>query len=100
MTDNRPTLGQVIQHRRVELDITQAELAAVAGVNLWTLRGWEGDRRTPDIRAGCRLADALGIHPSVLADTREVSKDDRERRPAGPVLKPRRPRGRPRKPKE
>lgn len=53
------TLGDKIKQLRHKL--TQEELAAILQVDRSTLASWEINRREPDIRTLCRLADFFAI---------------------------------------
>lgn len=53
------TLGDKIKQLRHKL--TQEELAAILQVDRSTLASWEINRREPDIRTLCRLADFFAV---------------------------------------
>lgn len=94
------TLGRRLKRLREERGLTQAQLAETARVNLRSLQNWEIDHREPEARALVSLASALDVDPCELLDgTVAVTKQNRPVRPR-PAAKPKRPRGRPRKPKE
>ena len=44
------TFGEKIKYLRKEQELSQAELAAAAGVSLRTIRGWENENRFPKQR--------------------------------------------------
>lgn len=54
-------LALSISRRRRELGLTQAALAAAAGVSLRTVKGWEAGAVRPSFEATPRLAAALQI---------------------------------------
>lgn len=60
------TLGQRIQRLREAARMTQAELAAAAGVPLGTLRNWEQGTREPLASAVAKLARALKVSADKL----------------------------------
>jgi transcriptional regulator with XRE-family HTH domain len=65
-------MGQRIRELRLARGMTQAELAAAAGVQLDTLRKWERGSRTPLLDAAAKLAAGLGVTVGVLAGTEPV----------------------------
>ena len=75
--------------------MTQAQLAAAAGVPLSSLQNWEIDRREPGFRAACSLAQALGVAAETLADTAPVEEAGKAPRPAGPTVRSQAKPGRP-----
>lgn len=63
-TDDRPvTFGDWLKQRRMELDLTQAELAQRAGCSVAGLRKIETGERRPSKQLAALLADALEIAP-------------------------------------
>jgi transcriptional regulator with XRE-family HTH domain len=82
------TLGQRLQRLRAGADLTQAQVAAAAGVPLSSLQNWEIDRREPGFRAACRLAKALGVAVEELCATTPAEEGRRQPRLAGPTRKP------------
>ena len=86
------TMGEKVQRLRSAAGLSQAQLAAAAGVPLGTLRNWEQDRRIPLLDTAARVARALAVSLDQLAP--EPAPGDRPKPPP-----PRRPRGRPRKEK-
>jgi transcriptional regulator with XRE-family HTH domain len=56
-----PDLASVARGRRIELGLTQAELAARGGVSRDWVNSFELGKRTVDISLVFRLFDALGI---------------------------------------
>jgi transcriptional regulator with XRE-family HTH domain len=67
------TMGERIKRLRAAAGLTQETLAEAAGVPVWTLRGWEQDRRTPSLEGFIALADGLGVSLDELAG-RSVKK--------------------------
>lgn len=89
---NKPeTMGQRLQRLRVELAMTQSQVAEAAGVPLSSLQGWEVDRREPGARALCRLAKVLRVTVEDFCNTIPVEEIGRVFRPAGPTIKPEKP---------
>jgi transcriptional regulator with XRE-family HTH domain len=62
------SFGQHMRTMQESIGLSRAELARRAKVPLSTLRGWEGDRGGPDLRALMRLAAALGVPVERFAD--------------------------------
>jgi transcriptional regulator with XRE-family HTH domain len=60
-------MGNRLQLLRRQRGMSQARLAAEAGVPVGTLRGWEYGRRTPLLDAAARVAQALGVTLDELA---------------------------------
>jgi transcriptional regulator with XRE-family HTH domain len=58
-----PTFGGHISRRRLELELTQPEVADRLGVNLTTVLNWERERTTPLIRLLPALFAFLGYSP-------------------------------------
>lgn len=69
------TLGERIKARRVELGLTQAQLAEKAGVRQPTLSNWESGSGSPQLAKLTNVATALGVSVAdlvaedALADT-------------------------------
>lgn len=66
MSFDRDALARSIRGRRAEMDITQAELAERAGVNITTIGAYESGERTPGADKLFAIADALGCTPNDL----------------------------------
>ena len=79
------TLGQLIQRLRVECELTQAQLAELAGVNVSSLRGWETDRREPGLRMIYKLAKVFGVTIEYMANTIPKKEAKPITRRAGPT---------------
>jgi transcriptional regulator with XRE-family HTH domain len=77
------TFGARLARLRNERGITQATLAAAAGVPIGTLRNWEHDRREPLIGVAAKLARALKVSVDEL-----VGNGGQEAAP--PAAKPKR----------
>jgi transcriptional regulator with XRE-family HTH domain len=67
-------MGNRIRELRHARGLTQAQLAAAAGVQLDTLRKWEGGWRTPLLDAAAQLAKGLGVTVGVIAGTEPMPK--------------------------
>ena len=59
-------LPEELRIRRVELNISQAELAELLQVSQQSVSRWESGRTTPGPRRIAELADALSLDPSAL----------------------------------
>jgi transcriptional regulator with XRE-family HTH domain len=64
---NKRTLGQIIKQKRLELALTQRELANQLGVKASHVAYIESGRRKPSLTLIRRIADALGL------DRQEIS---------------------------
>jgi transcriptional regulator with XRE-family HTH domain len=62
------SFGRHMRALREKAGLSRAELARRAGVPVSTLRNWEGDRGFPNVAAGLRLAEALGVRIERLAE--------------------------------
>lgn len=62
------SVGEIIGRLRRQKDWTQEVLAEKTGLPVSSIRNYEQDHRTPDLRAAYRLAKALGISVDVLAE--------------------------------
>lgn len=60
------TLGERIQRLRLAKKLTQAKLAAKAGLNLGAVRNYEQDQREPKANVIAKLALALGVSSDVI----------------------------------
>lgn len=61
------TISDVIRNRRVELGMSQAQLAAAAGVDTRQIRRYEAGEQQPLFSVAVAIADALGISIAQLA---------------------------------
>lgn len=61
------TIGERLQARREELDLTYRAVARAAGISDMTVRATEQNRTSPSIDTAERLAKALGISSGWLA---------------------------------
>jgi transcriptional regulator with XRE-family HTH domain len=95
------TFGERLRRLREKAGLTQDQLTAASGVNLWTLRGYEQNRREPGWKVAIHLAKALNVAVEAFADC--VSQDDQAGRNGEPPKSakprtaaegPRKPRGR------
>ena len=62
------TLAEKIKIRRDEFNWTQSDLAEVSGLNRWTIVQCENGNSKPRAETLQKLADALDIDVSILAD--------------------------------
>jgi transcriptional regulator with XRE-family HTH domain len=60
-------MPEVIRRRRAELDMSQADLAKAAGVDVRQIRRYESGQQQPTLSVAVAIADALGISISELA---------------------------------
>jgi transcriptional regulator with XRE-family HTH domain len=60
-------MGEVLKRRRVELGLSQAELAAMAGVDARQIRRYEAGEQQPVLTVAVAIADALKISVGELA---------------------------------
>jgi transcriptional regulator with XRE-family HTH domain len=64
------TFGERLRQLRQDAGVTQQELARRSGVNYYTLRNYEQDRRDPFWRNVFDLAGGLGVSAEVFKDCR------------------------------
>ena len=70
--DLRIVVSRNIRTRREELDMTQTALARAVGVTPACISQIEADKRTLDVEALARLAEALRTSPSALLSTEPI----------------------------
>src|SRR3954452_22391072 len=58
---NVATFGETLRGLRQSAQLSQSQLAEVAGIGLPTLKDYEGDRRSPSLEIAQRIAAALGV---------------------------------------
>lgn len=63
-----PRLGETLKRLRKASSLTQDDLAAAAGVSVFTIRGYEQGKRTPNDEQRVFIAKTLGVAPEVLTD--------------------------------
>lgn len=68
------TIGEKIKTYRKYRGITQAELAEISGVHPVTIRKYETDKMEPQPQQIEKVANALNISYSALADTNTISR--------------------------
>jgi transcriptional regulator with XRE-family HTH domain len=68
-------ISEVIRRRRAELGMSQADLAAAAGVGARQIRRYEAGQQQPVLSAAVAIADALGISVNELAYDRSTRRD-------------------------
>jgi DNA-binding XRE family transcriptional regulator len=86
---NPVTFGEQQAEFRRQAGMTQQRLAEATGINVWTLRGYEQNRREPNWKAALKVARALGVTVEAFADCTSLHDEDAEESP-----KPRKPTGR------
>lgn len=62
----RRMLGDAVRRRRLALEISQEELAALSGLHRTYVGGVERGERNPSVETVARLAVALGVEPGAL----------------------------------
>jgi transcriptional regulator with XRE-family HTH domain len=62
------TMGHRLKQLRMARNLTQVELAALAGVNVHTLRSWEQDLKVPSLESAAKVAVALEISIDDMVD--------------------------------
>jgi transcriptional regulator with XRE-family HTH domain len=67
-------MGHRLKKLREEKGLSQAKLAAAAGVPVGTLRYWEYGLRTPLLDAAARVAQALDVTLDELAGIEKPKK--------------------------
>jgi transcriptional regulator with XRE-family HTH domain len=60
-------MGKRLQELRLSKELSQTQLAKLAGVPVGSLRSWEYGRREPLLSTAARLAIALGVSLDELA---------------------------------
>jgi transcriptional regulator with XRE-family HTH domain len=69
-TDFEPhTLGEHLRKRRLELNLTQKEVADQLGVNPWTILNWEKGHTEPPMASIPAIARFLGYDPFPQPET-------------------------------
>ncbi|WP_169726176.1 helix-turn-helix domain-containing protein [Atopobium fossor] len=63
-----PRLGETVKRLRSACGLTQDDLAMAAGVSVFTVRGYEQGKRTPNDEQRVAIAKALDVPPEVLID--------------------------------
>jgi transcriptional regulator with XRE-family HTH domain len=69
-------LGQAVRTRRLELQLTQEELALRSGLHQRWISNVETGRRNPSYGSLRRLADGLALRPSELLSRAETLETD------------------------
>lgn len=70
------TSGMIIKSRRVEMGMTQKQLAALAGVHESAIAQYEKGMRNPTFETINRLCDALGLTADYLMGRKPKSFED------------------------
>lgn len=55
-----------IKEVRIEKKLSQSQLARLANMSQSYLSELESNKKSPTLRQLCKIADALGVHPSEL----------------------------------
>ena len=61
MANRDDDFASCLRAYRAKADLSQAELAKLAGVTEYSIQNWENGDYMPSLRTTIRLADALGI---------------------------------------
>lgn len=72
--------GKRLQTLRQTAGLSQAQLAAKAGMSVRSLQNWEIDRSKPKVDALLALAEALGVELADLAGLTKTKKSARGKR--------------------
>lgn len=77
MKSDEETFGQRVKHLREVRGIRVTDLASAAGVTESTIRQMEaGQAKSPTLITGLRIAECLGVSPTVLAHGKEADHQD------------------------
>jgi transcriptional regulator with XRE-family HTH domain len=60
--------GENVRRQRIQCGLSQDELASVSSLDRTYISGIERGKRNPTVLSIKRIADALGLSPSVLFD--------------------------------
>ncbi len=80
-------IGESIRRRRIELKMTQRQVAALTGISVSFLSDIERGRSNPSLENTLKLGKALGLHLSDVMDPNEADKV-LEKRSAYEILDP------------
>jgi DNA-binding XRE family transcriptional regulator len=70
------TFGERQAEIRKKVAMTQEQLAQTSGISIWTLRGYEQNRREPNWKAALKVAKALGVTLEAFADCTSLGDED------------------------
>jgi transcriptional regulator with XRE-family HTH domain len=73
--------GQTLKQLREKAGLSQADLAARAGVRLPTVQSWEQGRRSPVSPDFFKVVRVLGVPADAFAECDEASAEDRDQAP-------------------
>jgi transcriptional regulator with XRE-family HTH domain len=62
------TFGDKQAELRRQAGMTQEQLAEACGISIWTLRGYEQNRREPGWKGAIKVARALGVAVEAFED--------------------------------
>lgn len=77
------TFADKLRQLRDAAGLTQEQMAARSGINLWTIRGYEQGRREPNWKGVLSLAKALNVAAEVFSECDESSTEEQSARPRG-----------------
>ncbi len=67
------SFGQRLKEQRVNAGLTQVELAKLSGITSRTIQNYELESSSPkNIEVVNKLAKALGIHPNILLNNKDM----------------------------
>jgi DNA-binding XRE family transcriptional regulator len=69
------TFAEKLQELRIKAGMTQAALAEVSGLPIWTIRNYEQGRREPNWKAALALAKAVGVAVEAFSDCISVASE-------------------------
>lgn len=67
-------IGDKIRHRRIELNMTQRQVAKLAGISISFLSDIERGRSNPSLENTLKLGKALGLPIAEVMDTKDADK--------------------------
>ncbi len=67
-SDAAAYIGQRIVERRLQMAVTQDQLAAGSGIDSANIRAYEKGRSMPSVHTLVRIAVALGLEPGALLE--------------------------------
>ena len=71
---NPQTWGEHIKKRRLELDLYQAQVASILGVDESTVTNWEKNKTNPTLRCIPEIVEFLGYAPETESETTKGQK--------------------------
>lgn len=87
MLENLGTIAAQLKKRRIELQLKQAEVAAIIGVSEDCITYWENERSRPQINHYPKIVEFLGCIPVEIDDSVLGAKIKKYRIENGLILK-------------